>query len=75
MGDLKDVAAVNLQRLRQAHRWTQEELAERVGLSVRYVGQVERGQASMSITVLGRFADALGVDATELLKRSRDRKA
>ena len=75
MRDLKDVVAVNLRRLRHVHAWTQEELAERVGLSVRYVGQVERRQASMSITVLGRFADALGVDATELLKRSRDRKA
>ena len=42
----------------------------RVGLSVRYVGQVERGQASMSVTVLGRFADALMVDATMLVKRT-----
>jgi transcriptional regulator with XRE-family HTH domain len=53
MADLKDLVARNLLRLRQAKGWTQEELADRVGLSVRYVGQVERGQASMSVTVLG----------------------
>lgn len=75
MGDLKDVVAVNLRRLRQVRGWTQEELAERVGLSVRYLGQVERGQASMSVTILGRFAVALGVDAAELVKSSRERKS
>jgi transcriptional regulator with XRE-family HTH domain len=70
MADLKDVVALNLRRLRQARGWTQEELADRVRLSVRYVGQVERGQASMNVTVLGRFADTLMVDATVLVKLS-----
>jgi hypothetical protein len=28
----------------------------------------------MSVNVLGRFADALAVDATELVKQSRERK-
>jgi transcriptional regulator with XRE-family HTH domain len=74
MADLKNVVALNLRRLRRANGWTQEELADRVGLSVRYVGQVERGQASMSVTVLGLLADALGVDATELVPGARDRK-
>jgi transcriptional regulator with XRE-family HTH domain len=74
MADLKDVVALNLRRLRQGKGWTQEELADRVGLSVRYVGQVERGQASMSVTVLGQFADALATDATELVRGSSGRK-
>jgi transcriptional regulator with XRE-family HTH domain len=74
MADLKDVVALNLRRLRQANGWTQEELADRVGLSVRYVGQVERGQASMSVTVLGQFADALAIDASELVGSRRNRK-
>jgi transcriptional regulator with XRE-family HTH domain len=68
MADLKDTVAINLRRLRYAKGWTQEDVADRVGLSVRYLGQVERGQASMSITVLGRLADALAVDATRLVK-------
>ena len=75
MADLKDVVALNFRRLRQARGWTQEELADQVRLSVRYVGQVERGQASMSVSVLGRFADALMLDATELVKRSRAPRA
>ena len=71
MADLKDVVAKNLRRLRQSRGWTQEELADRVELSVRYVGQVERGQASMSITVLGQFAEALSIDAAELVTSRR----
>ncbi|MGO9770722.1 MAG: helix-turn-helix domain-containing protein [Roseiarcus sp.] len=71
MADLKDTVATNVRRLRHANGWTQEELADRVGLSVRYVGQIERGQASMSITVLGRVANALKVEPTELVKRAR----
>jgi transcriptional regulator with XRE-family HTH domain len=66
MADLKDVVAVNLRRLRHAKGWTQEDLADRVGLSVRYVGQIERAQTSMSVSVLGRLAHAMNVDAAVL---------
>lgn len=66
--------AINLRRLRRAKGWTQEELADRVGLSVRYVGQCERGQASMSVTVLGRFADVLATDATVLVKHREGKR-
>ena len=68
MADLKDMVATNIRRLRHARGWTQEDLAERVGLSARYVGQVERAQASMTITVLGRFADAFAIEAAELVR-------
>lgn len=36
---------------------------------MRYVGAIERGKVSASVTVLGRIADALGVDPCELLQR------
>ncbi|TIT82529.1 MAG: helix-turn-helix transcriptional regulator, partial [Mesorhizobium sp.] len=50
---------------------TQEELADRAGLSARYVGAIERASKSASVTVLGRIADALGVEAAVLLKRPK----
>jgi len=49
-------------------------LADRVGLSARYVGQIERAQASMTITVLGRIANALEVEAAKLVTRPRSRQ-
>ncbi len=66
--DLKEVMAINLRRLRHAKQMTQEELAESAGLSARYVGAIERADVSASVTVLGRIADALEVEATELVR-------
>ena len=67
--DLKDIMAVNLRRVRHDKGLTQEDLAERAGLSTRYVGAVERAAVSASITVLGRIAEALDVEPGDLLKR------
>jgi len=66
--DLKDAMATNLRRMRHKRKMTQEELADRAELSARYVGSVERGAVSASVTVLGRLAKALGVDACELVR-------
>jgi transcriptional regulator with XRE-family HTH domain len=74
MADLKETVATNIRRLRHGKGWTQEDLADRVGLSARYVGQIERGQASMTITVLGRIANALEVEAAKLVTRPRSRQ-
>jgi transcriptional regulator with XRE-family HTH domain len=65
--DLKDVMAVNLRRVRHQKRLTQEALADLSGLSSRYVGAIERADVSASVTVLGRIADALDVEATVLI--------
>ncbi len=74
--DLKEVMAVNLRRLRHEKEMTQEELAEKAGLSARYIGAIERADVSARVTVLGRIADALEVDASELVRAlpSRARK-
>ena len=74
MVDLKEIVAMNIRRLRRDRGWTQEDLADRVGLSARYVGQIERAQASMTISVLGRIADALKVGPTELVKCPRGKQ-
>ena len=47
---------MNLRRKRHDQKMTQEELAERAGLSARYVGAIERGDVSASVTVLGQIA-------------------
>ena len=67
--DLKEVMATNLRRLRHEKQMTQEELAETAGLSARYVGAIERADASASVTVLGRIADALNVEAADLVTK------
>ena len=67
--DLKEVMAINLRRIRHDKQMTQEELADRAGLSARYIGAIERANKSASVTVLGRIAEALGVEAAVLIER------
>jgi transcriptional regulator with XRE-family HTH domain len=68
--DLKEVMATNLRRLRHAKGMTQEELAERAGLSARYIGAIERADVSASVTVLGQVAEALEVEPADLVRRT-----
>jgi transcriptional regulator with XRE-family HTH domain len=69
--DLTRVMAANVRRLRVARKLTQEGLAERAGLSARYVSSIERGVVSASVTVLGQIARALDVDPCELIRSRR----
>ena len=73
--DLRDSMAVNVRRARHECQMTQEELADRAGLSPRYLGSIERASVSASVTVLGRLAKALRVDACELIRMPQRRKS
>ncbi|WP_354258051.1 helix-turn-helix transcriptional regulator [Bradyrhizobium sp. F1.13.3] len=68
--DLKEVVATNLRRERHSQNLTQEELADRAGLSARYLGSIERAAVSPSVTVLGQLARALRVDPSQLIRQS-----
>ena len=72
--DLKEAMAINLRRERHARKMTQEDLADRAGLSSRYLGSIERGAVSASVTVLGRLAQALRVSPCELIVQPQLRK-
>jgi transcriptional regulator with XRE-family HTH domain len=66
--DLKKAMATNVRRTRRAREMTQEELADRAGLSARHLGSIERAAVSASVTVSGRLAEALDVDPCELIR-------
>ena len=57
-----------IRRVRKGYDWTQEDLAERSGLTTTYVGQVERGDKVPSLTVVLKLARALNVLPAELLE-------
>jgi transcriptional regulator with XRE-family HTH domain len=65
--------AVNVRREHNARKLTQEELADRAGLSARYLGSIERGAVSASVTVLGRLAQAFRIDPGELIRGAQRR--
>jgi transcriptional regulator with XRE-family HTH domain len=69
--DLRERVGLNLQRLRRSKDLSQEELADRAKIHQTYLSGVERGKRNPSLLVLGRIAQALGVDVEELVKRRR----
>jgi len=66
--DLRDVFATNLRRLRNAKGLSQDDLAYEAGVSRSYLSQLEKGSFYASLKIIGRLADALGVEPAELLR-------
>lgn len=66
---LRSIAA-NVRRLRSRRGWTQEVLAEKAGLDVRYVQRVERATLNLSVGKLVAMADALGVGPAVLMRNA-----
>ena len=73
--DLREVFAANLRRLRNAKGVSQDELAHEAKVSRSYLSQLEKGTFYASLNVLGRLAQALGVEPAELLKIPQKRIA
>jgi len=62
-----DVVARRVRQARAARRWTIRDLAERSGLSVRFLVQLEAGDGNISVKRLDDLARALHVTAADLL--------
>lgn len=56
-----------IRMIRKAKRLSQEELAERVGISVTHMSHIETGNTKMSLPVLAKLAKALEVSSDEIL--------
>ena len=65
--DMRKLVGYNCARFRKARGWTQEELAERSGLSQQYLSGLERGRRNPTIVTIYELAQALNVSHLELL--------
>jgi transcriptional regulator with XRE-family HTH domain len=66
--DMRKLVGRNAARIRKEKGLTQEQLAERSGLSQQYLSGLERGQRNPTIVTVYELSVALGVSHTELLK-------
>jgi transcriptional regulator with XRE-family HTH domain len=65
--DMRKLVGRNAARIRRERGLTQEQLAERSGLSQQYLSGLERGQRNPTIVTLYELATALGVSHLDLL--------
>lgn len=63
----RSALAANIVVLRHAKGWSQEALAFECGLHRTFVAHVERQARNIALDNIQRLADALGVEAYELL--------
>lgn len=66
MDDYQLVFGANIKKLRKQRGFTQGQLAERSGLSERYVSEVERGVANPRLMSLKDLANGLDVSVPDL---------
>lgn len=72
-GRMRDKVELNIQigrRIKEARKhkgYTQEELAEEIGVSVQYTSDLERGRVGTSIYTLVKICQALGISSDYLL--------
>ena len=65
--ELMQIVGNNLRAYRNARGMTQEELAERVGISTSFCANIERGKKGVSMFILQDLADALGITVNHLI--------
>ncbi|WP_454741338.1 helix-turn-helix domain-containing protein [Cupriavidus necator] len=68
MPSLRQIFAHNLKRLREARSWSQDDLGRRMGTDRTTVSRIERLAPNVALDKVRLVADALEVDATQLLE-------
>jgi len=66
--ELRAILSANLKRYRNFRKFTQEELAEKLDISIPFLSDIENSRKWISPTTLVKFADALGIEPYELFK-------
>ena len=68
MNEIMTVLGKNIRELRIKSGWTQEKLAEKAGISVPFMTQIELARKSASLEVIQNIANALEVSYERLFK-------
>jgi len=68
MEEIYNVVGRRIKEIRAKLGITQEKLAELTGLSVAFIGQIERGQNRASLATIQKVADSMQIKVSELFK-------
>jgi len=70
--ELRAILSANLKRYRNYRKFTQEEMAEKLEISIPFLSDVENGRKWVSPATLVKLADVLGIEPHELFKPEQD---
>ena len=65
--DIERISSENIKRIRTSKKMTQAFVAEKVGVSEKFVSDIETGRSHCSLTTLVSIANVLDVEPYELL--------
>lgn len=65
-----DIIRKNIKKQREAAGITQQQLADKIGITMNYIAKIEsqKMKRGFTIPIIGRIADALEIDIRELFK-------
>ena len=72
MSDIRKRLGRRIRSLRADLDLSQEELAEKAGISAKYLGEVERGVGNISFDRLSELAAVLGIPLIDLLETEHE---
>lgn len=63
-----DIVRKNIKKYRKSANLTQQELADKIGVSMHYISQIESAKPNkyFTLVVIGRIADVLEIDIRQL---------
>jgi transcriptional regulator with XRE-family HTH domain len=68
MAQISKRLGTNIKRIRTRKKMSQGDICRKLNMDRSYMSAIESGKKNVTIAVLGKLADALGVAANELLK-------
>ena len=60
----------NIKEMRQRNSWTQEELAEKIGIKQSMVAQIERGTKTLTVPLGKQIAEVFGCTLDDLINET-----
>ena len=65
---LREIVRTNIRRYRDYRKWTQAEFAEKLGISINFLSDIENGKKWISPASMVKFASVLHIEPFELFK-------
>lgn len=60
-----------IRTFRNAKKWSQEDLADKLGVTKSYISKIENEKTPISLETLGKIADFLEVDPKDLIDNTK----